>query len=151
MIPERLNKISSSSDRNKILNELQGLQKNLVSIVLTVPVSERRDDLLVAILTKYKDKSEKWLGVITLTAAVAPLLGLLGTVSGMIETFKMMTLFGAGDPSAVSGGISEALITTELGLIVAIPSIVISAYLAKKVKAYFSQIESEVIKLSGVK
>lgn len=58
-------------------------------------------------------------------AAVAPLLGLLGTVTGMISTFDVITEFGTGDPKLLSGGISEALITTELGLIVAIPSLLL--------------------------
>ncbi|MBN1696338.1 MAG: MotA/TolQ/ExbB proton channel family protein [Spirochaetales bacterium] len=58
---------------------------------------------------------------ITVFAAVAPLLGLLGTVTGMISTFEVITQFGTGDPKLLSGGISEALITTEFGLMVAIP------------------------------
>ena len=52
---------------------------------------------------------------------VAPLLGLLGTVVGMISTFQMITLFGTGDPKLMAGGISQALVTTVLGLVVAIP------------------------------
>ena len=56
---------------------------------------------------------------------VAPLLGLLGTVTGMIITFQMITLFGAGDPKAMAGGISQALITTVLGLVVAIPTVLL--------------------------
>lgn len=62
-------------------------------------------------------------------AAVAPLLGLLGTVTGMIETFQSITLFGSGDPRIMSGGISEALVTTELGLVVAIPTLLIHSFL----------------------
>src|SRR5690606_18595063 len=59
--------------------------------------------------------------VITMIAAVAPLLGLLGTVTGMIQTFDVITEFGTSDPKLLSGGIATALVTTELGLIVAIP------------------------------
>ena len=59
--------------------------------------------------------------VIMVIAAVSPLLGLLGTVTGMIATFDVITEFGTGDPKLLSGGISIALVTTELGLIVAIP------------------------------
>jgi biopolymer transport protein ExbB len=58
-------------------------------------------------------------------AAVAPLLGLLGTVTGMIATFDIITEFGTGDPKMLSGGISEALVTTEFGLIVAIPAVLL--------------------------
>ncbi|PHS59212.1 MAG: flagellar motor protein MotA [Sulfurimonas sp.] len=61
------------------------------------------------------------LPMIKLVAAVAPLLGLLGTVTGMIETFQSITLFGTGDPKLMAGGISQALMTTVLGLVVAIP------------------------------
>ncbi len=61
------------------------------------------------------------LPMMKLVAAVAPLLGLLGTVTGMIETFQSITLFGTGDPKLMAGGISQALMTTVLGLVVAIP------------------------------
>ena len=88
------------------------------------------------------------LGAIALTAAVAPLLGLLGTVSGMITTFKLMTLFGSGDASAVSAGISEALVTTELGLVVAIPALLAHALMSRKVKSYYSELETTAIRLS---
>ncbi|GAA6133401.1 MotA/TolQ/ExbB proton channel family protein [Oceaniserpentilla sp. 4NH20-0058] len=64
---------------------------------------------------------EKGLSIIKLLAAVAPLLGLLGTVTGMIATFQSITLFGTGDPKLMAGGISQALVTTVLGLVGAIP------------------------------
>lgn len=67
--------------------------------------------------------------LITVIAAVAPLLGLLGTVTGMIQTFDVITEFGTSDPKLLSGGIAIALVTTELGLIVAIPMILIGALL----------------------
>jgi biopolymer transport protein ExbB len=66
-------------------------------------------------------KIERGLIIVAIIAAIAPMLGLLGTVAGMIETFQSITLFGTGDPKLMSGGISQALVTTELGLIVAIP------------------------------
>ncbi|MDY0056972.1 MAG: MotA/TolQ/ExbB proton channel family protein [Methyloversatilis sp.] len=64
---------------------------------------------------------ERGLPMLALVAAMAPMLGLLGTVTGMIRTFQAITLFGAGDPRLMSGGISEALVTTVLGLVTAIP------------------------------
>ena len=100
------------------------------------------------ILLHNKHKLDYWLGAIAITAAVSPLLGLLGTVSGMIETFKLMTLFGAGDPAAVSGGISQALVTTELGLVVAIPALLLHALLSRRVKTYYGQLESCGVNLS---
>ncbi|MCU7814667.1 MAG: MotA/TolQ/ExbB proton channel family protein [Candidatus Thiodiazotropha sp. (ex Rostrolucina anterorostrata)] len=70
------------------------------------------------------------LRLLAIFAAVAPLLGLLGTVTGMIETFQSITLFGTGDPKLMSGGISQALVTTELGLAVAIPLVLLHSYLS---------------------
>ena len=63
-------------------------------------------------------------------AAIAPLLGLLGTVVGMIVTFQALTLFGTGDPKLMAGGISQALVTTMLGLIVAIPLVFLHSVLS---------------------
>jgi biopolymer transport protein ExbB len=86
-------------------------------------------------------KLERFLNVIAVTAATAPLLGLLGTVTGIIKTFKMMEIFGAGDPKPLISGISEALITTELGLILAIPTLITHALLSRRVKEILSQME----------
>lgn len=72
------------------------------------------------------------LPVIAVTAATAPLLGLLGTVSGMIRTFNLITLFGSGDPKPLAGGISEALVTTLFGLVVAIPALILHAFLSRR-------------------
>ena len=77
-------------------------------------------------------KLERYLNVIAVTASVAPLLGLLGTVTGIIKTFNLMRVFGAGDPKPLISGISEALITTELGLVLAIPALVIHALLSAR-------------------
>jgi biopolymer transport protein ExbB len=77
-------------------------------------------------------KIERGLITLAILAAVAPMLGLLGTVSGMIETFQSITLFGTGDPKLMSGGISQALVTTELGLAVAIPILLIHSALSSK-------------------
>jgi len=128
--------------------QLPGAQGELLQVVLNEPTESRREDRLFAILLEHRNRLERWLGTIALTASVSPLLGLLGTVSGMITTFRLMTLFGAGDPSAVSSGISEALVTTELGLIVAIPALLAHALLSRKVKSYFSQLENDAVHLS---
>lgn len=69
------------------------------------------------------------LTLIKIVSVVAPLLGLLGTVTGMIVTFQMITLFGTGDPKLMAGGISQALVTTVLGLVVAIPMVFLSTML----------------------
>lgn len=77
-------------------------------------------------------KVERGLVTLAIMAAIAPMLGLLGTVSGMIETFQSITLFGTGDPKLMSGGISQALVTTELGLAVAIPILLIHSGLSSQ-------------------
>ncbi|HBY86454.1 MAG TPA: hypothetical protein DEO86_11310 [Colwellia sp.] len=110
--------------------------------------STERDDLLFDQLMRTKRIVERGLSTIAVTASVAPLLGLLGTVSGMIQTFKLMTLFGAGDANAVSGGISESLVTTELGLIVAIPALVAHAIMSRRCHHYMADLESYAVKVS---
>ena len=86
---------------------------------------------------------ESYLPFLAVSAAAAPLLGLLGTVTGMIHTFNMITIFGAGKAKLLSGGISEALITTEYGLIIAIPVLLAHAYLSRRVKRIISVLEQE--------
>jgi len=76
-------------------------------------------------------------------ATAAPLLGLLGTVAGMIDTFQSMALFGAGDPKLVSGGISLALVATELGLLVAIPVLLLHSWLSSKSNRLIQMLEEE--------
>ena len=129
-------------------SEFSGMQQQLFNLTLQSEKGQVRDDQLFNQLIHDKHKLDNFIGAIAVTAAVAPLLGLLGTVSGMIETFKMMTLFGSGDPEVVSGGIAQALITTELGLVVAIPALVLNALLSRKAKAYYSQLEGFALQLS---
>ena len=76
-------------------------------------------------------------------AAVAPLLGLLGTVIGMIETFQAITLFGTGDPKQMAGGISQALVTTMLGLIVAAPLLGMYTYISERTNSILQIIEEK--------
>ena len=86
-------------------------------------------------------KVEKYTPFIAVCASSAPLLGLLGTVTGIINTFKLITVFGSGDVKTLSGGISEALITTALGLIVAIFSLILFAFLSRKAKTIMDRME----------
>lgn len=76
-------------------------------------------------------------------AAVAPLAGLLGTVTGMIKTFQVITLYGAGDPKLMAGGISQALMTTVLGLVVAIPMILLHTYLNGRSRRVLSILQEQ--------
>lgn len=85
--------------------------------------------------------AHNWISFMAVCASSAPLLGLLGTVTGIINTFKLITVFGSGDVKTLSGGISEALITTELGLVVAISALVFHAFLSRKAKSITDRME----------
>ena len=86
---------------------------------------------------------EKGQSLVKLLAAVAPLLGLLGTVTGMIETFQSISLFGTGDPKLMAGGISQALVTTMLGLMVAIPLLFLHSLMATRSKQMVQILEEQ--------
>lgn len=88
-------------------------------------------------------KLESSLTLIKIIAAVAPLLGLLGTVTGMIITFQSITIFGAGDPKTMAGGISSALVTTVLGLVVAIPTLLAHTIVNGRAKRIIHIIEEQ--------
>lgn len=90
---------------------------------------------------------EKYLGALGTIAAIAPLLGLLGTVIGMIKVFTALNLEGAGNASVLAGGISEALVTTAAGLLVAIPAMMAHRYFVRRVEALVVTLEQEAIKL----
>lgn len=83
-------------------------------------------------------------------AAISPLLGLLGTVVGMIQVFAVITSVGVGDPGELAGGISTALITTAAGISVAIPSIIFARLLRRKVEGLVVDMEAEAVKLVEV-
>lgn len=103
------------------------------------------EEFLFETLLSVKPKLERGVTFITLSASVAPLLGLLGTVTGMIETFKLLTLFGTGDAKSLSSGISQALITTEYGLVVAIPSLILGAIVSRMVANRLAGLENLMI------
>ena len=87
---------------------------------------------------------EQRLGTMVLIASVSPLIGMCGTVTGMINSFSVMAEAAGLDPGAVAGGISEALITTAAGLIIAIPGVVAYNYFQKKAEGWNMQLESAV-------
>ncbi|MBN2809285.1 MAG: MotA/TolQ/ExbB proton channel family protein [Deltaproteobacteria bacterium] len=106
------------------------------------------DSVLEEAILKELPRLEKFLPTLQVLAAIAPLLGLLGTVTGMINTFQVITVYGAGDPRMMSGGISEALITTKLGLTVAIPIILLHTWFARRVDAIIGDMEEKSVSLS---
>jgi len=85
----------------------------------------------------------KGLLFIKVIAAVAPLMGLLGTVTGMIKTFQVITLYGAGDPKLMAGGISQALMTTVLGLVVAIPMVLLHTLVSGQSRKIVNILQSQ--------
>ncbi len=88
-------------------------------------------------------KLQRGLSILKILAVIAPLLGLLGTVTGMIQTFQSITLFGTGDPKLMAGGISQALITTVLGLMAAIPLTFLHALVSARSKALVQVLEEQ--------
>jgi biopolymer transport protein ExbB len=92
---------------------------------------------------KESAKIESFLWLIKVVSAVAPLMGLLGTVTGMINTFQIITLFGTGDPKMMASGISEALVTTMLGLLTAIPLVLMHAVLFSMARGVTTVLEEQ--------
>ena len=93
---------------------------------------------------------ERFLNTLGTIASISPLLGLLGTVIGMISVFAAITTHGVGDPTALAGGISQAMITTAAGLTVAIFSLVFYRYFRRKVDSIVVEMEREAIKMVDV-
>ncbi|MBU2479283.1 MAG: MotA/TolQ/ExbB proton channel family protein, partial [Gammaproteobacteria bacterium] len=93
---------------------------------------------------------ERYLNTLGTIAAISPLLGLQGTVVGMIEMFNILTVQGAANPGALSGGISKALITTAAGLAVAIPTLIVYRYFRGKVELLVIRMEQEATKMVEV-
>lgn len=109
------------------------------------------EEALYEDIIKTQPKLERFLAFIAVVAATAPLMGLLGTVTGMIKTFKLITIVGTGDAKSLSSGISEALITTKWGLTVAIPTLFIHALLNRKAKGVISSMEQAAVSfINGV-
>lgn len=107
------------------------------------------EEAMFAEMLEMRFAFNRGLPFIAVGAACAPLMGLLGTVTGIIATFKLITVFGSGDVKMLSAGISEALITTEFGLIVAIPSLLFHAFLSRKARAITEQLEQLAISFIG--
>jgi biopolymer transport protein ExbB len=124
-------------------------KKNPLGRVLSVYHDSQGIDLeslelrLGEAVLKETPKLQRFNMMLKVIAVVAPLLGLLGTVTGMIITFQAITLFGAGDPKMMAGGISQALITTVLGLCVAIPMVMLHTLVAGRSKALVEILEEQ--------
>ena len=124
----------SSKEEADIFNKIQNISDKSKDI----DTFERECDEVLLTVNGNLSWGVNW---IKFLAAVAPLLGLLGTVIGMIETFQAITVFGTGDPKQMAGGISQALVTTMLGLIFAAPLLAMYTLLSEKVSEILQEIE----------
>jgi biopolymer transport protein ExbB len=104
---------------------------------------EQLELMLDEVVLRESGKLESLVWLVRIVSVVAPLMGLLGTVTGMIRTFQSITLFGAGDPRMMAGGISEALVTTMLGLVTAIPLVLMHAALANNTKKIVDTLDEQ--------
>ena len=135
---ENLKKVRQSSDLGQIL--AAGLSNSKMG-------REVMKDSIEEAAARVVHELEKFLAILGTIAAIAPLLGLLGTVIGMIKVFTALNLEGAGNAGALAGGISEALITTAAGLIVAIPAMIAYRFYVRRVDSLVVQMEQDAIKL----
>lgn len=123
----------------------------LAGVLAIGKTDEQREAAMESALLAEAPKLERSLSLLGALAGVAPLLGLLGTVSGMITTFDTISAAGTGNPRLLSGGISEALITTQLGLMVAIPLLLAHAWLRRWVERREAMLEHNAIQIFGIR
>ncbi|WP_020587240.1 MotA/TolQ/ExbB proton channel family protein [Desulfobacter curvatus] len=121
--------------------------RGAVSLLVTEFIQNRSGSaqldrhLLDAAVARINRRMTRSLSVIGVLAAMAPLMGLLGTVTGMITTFDVLAIFGTGNAKAMAGGISESLITTQTGLIVAIPGLYMKGFLDRRAEHLSQRIQ----------
>ena len=151
----RVTKLVAKGDFDAAVNATENHQKRPTGRVLMAGLKHRgqpRDVVESALseaILKETPRLERFLGALKVSAAVAPLLGLLGTVTGMINTFQVITTHGTGDPRLMAGGISEAMVTTQAGLAVAIPIMIIAAFLKRRAHTLSQDMEEKGLALMG--
>ncbi|MGO3698556.1 MULTISPECIES: MotA/TolQ/ExbB proton channel family protein [Halomonas] len=132
---QSLNQLQSNNPLGRVLLRFKEMDKHQTPEALEA----RLDEAVLAELPRI----ERGQPIVKLLAAIAPLLGLLGTVTGMIVTFQAITVFGTGDPQLMAGGISQALVTTVLGLITAVPLLFAQTALSSRSRHLSQVIEGE--------
>ncbi len=169
IVIERLfNLRASRIIRTDVMEEVESMLRERripdASMILRRTSSVLSRILLVAILNHEKDRAEikeliedagrqeipvleRYLNLLGTLAGITPLLGLLGTVTGMIRVFEVISAAGVGHPTALAGGISEALITTAAGLTVAIPALVFHSYFVNKADSMVLEMEKHSLRL----
>ena len=144
-----LQRVQRGVDRQ--IDDLDALRSDnplgrVLSVIGSKPRLEELDTLELKLdeaILRETPALERWQGLIKLLAAVAPLLGLLGTVTGMIVTFQAITQYGSGDPKLMADGISQALVTTVLGLLAAIPLLFLHTLVVARSKALVQLLEQQ--------
>jgi len=152
---ERIAPMVEKGEEEKPLEVLKA-EKGAAARVLAATVRHLRsepdqlEDIISESILHETPYLERFEAAIMVFAGVAPLLGLLGTVTGMISTFDVITEFGTGDPKLLSGGISEALVTTQLGLIVAIPTLLLGSLLSGWSERIKSGMENAALRITNI-
>jgi len=155
---ENMNRMAEKGDWEgceALVQRYEGRQWPVINVLAAGLVSrsedrETQENILQEAILREAPRLERFLSVLGILGAIAPLLGLLGTVTGMIATFRVITLYGTGDPRMMSGGISEALITTELGLAVAIPIMLLHTLLSRRVDHIIGEMEEKAVALTNI-
>jgi biopolymer transport protein ExbB len=111
--------------------------------------NDLNQSVLENLRVRQEDFVKRSVGTIALLAAIAPLLGLLGTVGGMIKTFEVIAEFGTGNARALASGISEALITTQTGLVVAVPGLFLAGYLTRRSELLLDEMKRFCMGIAG--
>ena len=138
-------KIYFLNESKKILEDSNqtNVIQDMIDNIKKAKSYQSKENIIDELISNYSSKLDWGVSWIKFVAAVAPLLGLLGTVIGMIETFQAITLFGTGDPKQMAGGISQALITTMLGLMVAAPLLGFYTYISDRVNTLVQIVEEK--------
>lgn len=162
---------TEKGDYKKLKNQLKGfVEKNdisgakavcslnsnsvsrIIQVILDNIKADRKalDEKIKEVALEQISILERFMWILKITASVTPLIGLLGTVMGMIKAFNVIAAQGVGNPEMLAGGISEALITTAAGLSVAIPAIVLYNYFEKKVDYIINEMEKASVEFLNI-
>jgi len=147
--PERVESILEQVARGATAEAEAAIQKltGATRALLVAGMREREqpkailEERLEAVLLEQRLRYERRLPLLAVIATASPLMGLLGTVVGMVRTFALITVFGTGNAGKLSSGISEVLVSTELGLVVAIPTLIAHGFLAHRIQKNLSALE----------
>jgi biopolymer transport protein ExbB len=131
------------TEAQKAVGSLQATTRELFTIGLRHINQPKAilEEHLYAVVLRQRLHYERWLPLLAVIATAAPLMGLLGTVTGLVRTFALITVFGTGNAGKLASGISEVLVATELGLMVAIPTLVAHGFLSHRIQKNLSLLE----------